>query len=374
MDWRATWRPWPSRDPRGGTEPEAPETGGGQVRYLHIVARTRLDLFLTLRRRFRNDGSVHVMLDRRERERRRQSSQAVFTDRRRLPDRRRPREYWEDIAYHPAIIIPLGPRQPHADVSPGPVAPDTSPQERDASTDPGLTPERLLAWVEESRHLVQQVFPAIVDERDAVRARLEEATRRCRDLEAECDALRAEVAHLTEAHRQLEEDHADVTGRIGEFLAQVGGALAPLRELQRRRPRPATTRPAGPPAASPRPGRILVADAEPVEAAALRDALAQHGHTVKVAGGGREALGLVQAFEPDVVLLDVTVPDPPAVEVIDQIRSLDPDLPVVVASAAQHEKDALGLLARGAFDYLSKPFSLEVVERVVAAAVARRRA
>ena len=361
MDAPQTWR----RQASDVEQPDGPETARPRVRYLHIVARARLDLLLTLRRRFRDDASVHVMLDRREGDRRRQSRPVAFADRRQSRDRRRPREYWEDIAYHPAVIIPLDPVR-HQEHAATPPVRETATEEPAHSTDPGLTPERLLGWIEETRHIVERVVPAMAQECDAAHARLEQATRRCRDLQAESDALRAEVARLTAANRQLEREHADVTRRLGRFLTDVGGALEPLRELQRRRP-------SGPSGAGAVAGRILIADTEPVAATALRDELGRLGHTVKMAVGGREALGLVHAFEPDVVLLDVAVQDPPGSEVLDQLHRLDPDLPVVVMTNALHEQDAPGLLARGAFDHLSKPLRLDRAERVVAAAIARRR-
>jgi CheY-like chemotaxis protein len=328
-DGHEMWRRRLGREPEGLAEPEALETDRERVRYLHIVSRTRLDLLLTLRRQFRDDASVHVMLDRRERDRRRQPRPVAFADRRQTPDRRRPREYWEDIAHHPAVIVPLPPPREHRD--------DTAPAQAPPH-DGVLTPERLLAWLEESRHVVQRILPAVVAERDA---------------------LRAEVARLAAAHRQIEQEHADVTRRLDQFLAQIGGALEPLRALQQRRRGRLW-------------GRILVADTEPASAAALRDALGSLGHTVKIAVSGREALGLVPAFEPDVVLLDTAVADPPAVEVLDQLRHLAPALPVVVVGAAGQEPETLERLAKGAFDRLARPVSPAAVERVVAAALARR--
>jgi hypothetical protein len=208
------WRRRTGREPGGVDEPEAREIDRGPIRYLHIVSRTRLDLLLTLRRQFRDDPSVHVLLDRRERDRRRQPRPLAFADRRQTPDRRRPREYWEDIAQHPAVIIPLRPAQEHRDDT-APAEAPAPEQEAPAGThDPVLTPERLLAWLAESRHVVERILPAVVAERDA---------------------LRAEVARLAAAHRQLEQEHGEVTRRLDQFLAQIGGALEPLRELYRRR-------------------------------------------------------------------------------------------------------------------------------------------
>jgi hypothetical protein len=153
------------------------------------------------------------MLDRRERDRRRQQRPSAFADRRQTPDRRQPREYWEDIAHHSAVIIPLRPARERDDTPPA----EAPAPEQDAvagTHEEILTPERLLAWLEESRHVVERILPSIVAERDA---------------------LRAELAGLSAAHRGLEQEHAEITRRLNLFLAQIGGALEPLRELDQRR-------------------------------------------------------------------------------------------------------------------------------------------
>lgn len=120
-------------------------------------------------------------------------------------------------------------------------------------------------------------------------------------------------------------------------------------------------------------GRVLVVDDAPQVAAAVRDALVQFGYAVKVARDGSEALGLVPAFQPDVVLLDITMPVMSGLEVLDHLRRHHAEVPVVMVTANQDEGTARGTLARGAFDYIAKPFSLDRLERVVAAAVSGRR-
>ncbi|MGH2626217.1 MAG: hypothetical protein ACRDHY_06150 [Anaerolineales bacterium] len=175
------------------------------------MARKRLDLFLTIRRRFLEDRTVHVLLDRREHARRGRQSPVEFPERRRQQDRRRPRDYWEDIDHHPAVLIPLPPRQ----VGPGMIDPlpsDEVPQpDKEPAMESVATDEaRVRAWFEETQHVVQHVLPSLLDERETLRSRLQEVTRRCRDLQEENDGLRADVT---------------------QFLEQVTNVLGPMRAL-----------------------------------------------------------------------------------------------------------------------------------------------
>jgi DNA-binding response OmpR family regulator len=119
-------------------------------------------------------------------------------------------------------------------------------------------------------------------------------------------------------------------------------------------------------------GRVLVVDDEPQVAGMLRDALVEAGYVVKTAVTGREALGLMPAFRPDVVLLDVMMPGVKGDEVLAQLRRDHPRVPVVMVTANQDEEAARLMLTGGAFDYLPKPFELDVLERIVGAAVASR--
>jgi DNA-binding response OmpR family regulator len=120
-------------------------------------------------------------------------------------------------------------------------------------------------------------------------------------------------------------------------------------------------------------GRVLVVDDEPHVAGMLREALLHVGYVVKIAVTGHEALGLLPAFQPDVVLLDVMMPGMKGDEVLAQLRREHPGVPVVMVTANQDEHAARQMLSRGAFDYLPKPFQLDVLERIVGAAVASRR-
>jgi DNA-binding response OmpR family regulator len=79
------------------------------------------------------------------------------------------------------------------------------------------------------------------------------------------------------------------------------------------------------------------------------------------------------ARRPDAVVLDVTMPGPDGAEVLGRLRALDPTVAVVMLTGNDDETLARQLLRAGAFDYVPKPFQLDVLERVIAAAVAAGR-
>ena len=119
-------------------------------------------------------------------------------------------------------------------------------------------------------------------------------------------------------------------------------------------------------------GRVLVVDDQPEVALVLRDALEGFGYTVKVAVSGREALGLLSTYQPDVVLLDLSMPGLPGEAVLDEIRHRAPAVPIIVVTGNRDEVLARDLLSAGAFDYVPKPFDLTVLERIAAAAIVER--
>ena len=107
----------------------------------------------------------------------------------------------------------------------------------------------------------------------------------------------------------------------------------------------------------------------------VRMILGRRGYTVLGATGGREGLELVRKEHPDLVLLDLMMPDMDGWDVYHQIRSeeLTRDIPVIVVTAkAQNIDRILGLRIAKVEDYISKPFSpqelLERVEQVLARA------
>jgi two-component system, NtrC family, response regulator AtoC len=97
-------------------------------------------------------------------------------------------------------------------------------------------------------------------------------------------------------------------------------------------------------------------------------------HRVEVAGTGAEGLERVRAMPPDVILLDLRLPDQCGLEVYQQIRRLDARIPVIFVTMAKGADAAIEAMRQGAYDYLFKPLDPHELRRVVGEAleVARR--
>ena len=121
-----------------------------------------------------------------------------------------------------------------------------------------------------------------------------------------------------------------------------------------------------------RPHRILVIEDEGHVAGFIRDALTEIGYAVTVAAGGADALNKVTDDAPDLVLLDLNLPDMPGFEVLDRLRAQSSTVPVVIVSGNTDPMMAEAALALGAVDYVTKPFALDRLSQVVAVALRMR--
>jgi DNA-binding NtrC family response regulator len=110
---------------------------------------------------------------------------------------------------------------------------------------------------------------------------------------------------------------------------------------------------------------ILVVDDEPYICELFRDMLEPGGAQVQVAHSGTEALALLEAREPDLVLLDVMIPAPDGLEVLQHIRDQELDIPVIIVTAKESSTVTIEAMQRGAYDYVAKPFDPDDVMRVV---------
>jgi two-component system, OmpR family, response regulator len=111
--------------------------------------------------------------------------------------------------------------------------------------------------------------------------------------------------------------------------------------------------------------RLLVVEDEDTIRQLLAGSLRFAGFEVATAASGAEALRAVMGSPPDLVLLDVMMPDGDGFEVVRRIRSSGPDVPVIFLTARDDVRDRVTGLALGGDDYVTKPFSLEeVLERI----------
>jgi len=116
--------------------------------------------------------------------------------------------------------------------------------------------------------------------------------------------------------------------------------------------------------------RILVVDDEPTIAELLSDALAFEGYQVGVASTGAEALEQVRNFRPDLVMLDVMLPDFDGNEVCRRLRNQGDHVPVMFLTARDAVEDKVMGLGLGD-DYVTKPFSIEELTARVGAILRR---
>ncbi|HVZ72384.1 MAG TPA: response regulator transcription factor [Polyangia bacterium] len=111
--------------------------------------------------------------------------------------------------------------------------------------------------------------------------------------------------------------------------------------------------------------RILVVEDEPDLVRGLRDALEFEGFEVVSSGSGREGVKLARERAPDLVLLDLMLPDMNGFSVCEEIRKTSPLVPVIMLTARSQEADKIRGLDAGADDYVTKPFSVgELVARI----------
>jgi two-component system KDP operon response regulator KdpE len=104
--------------------------------------------------------------------------------------------------------------------------------------------------------------------------------------------------------------------------------------------------------------RILIVDDEVQLRRALRRSLEGHGYTVRECDDGASGLRELAAFKPDVVLLDLVLPDMSGVDVCRELRRKY-EVPVIVLSVVGDEKTKVAALDVGADDYLTKPFGAD---------------
>ena len=121
-------------------------------------------------------------------------------------------------------------------------------------------------------------------------------------------------------------------------------------------------------------GTILAVDDEPTILALAKDVLELEGYVVLVARNGEEALGIYRESQGgiDLVLLDLTMPVMGGVECFHRLKEIDPAVRVVISSGFTSESATVGLLRDGALDCLQKPYEIQALARVVAAALARQ--
>jgi len=117
--------------------------------------------------------------------------------------------------------------------------------------------------------------------------------------------------------------------------------------------------------------RLLVVDDDPAVTSLLRRGFTYEGYEVLAAGSGAEALTLARERPPALVVLDIMMPEMDGLEVCRRLRQADPSLPILLLTAKDAPGDQIAGLDIGADDYVTKPFSFEVLAARVRALLRR---
>ena len=111
--------------------------------------------------------------------------------------------------------------------------------------------------------------------------------------------------------------------------------------------------------------QLLLVEDEPSvrEAFALR--LTAQGYIVQTAGSGEDALALLRSFEPDILVLDLVMPNLSGLDVLAQVKQTTPNLPVIVLTARGTVKDAVEAMRLGAFDFVAKSIGMDDLQHTL---------
>jgi len=118
---------------------------------------------------------------------------------------------------------------------------------------------------------------------------------------------------------------------------------------------------------------ILVVDDERLVRWSLQQKLEQWGYHVSLAEDGATALGRAQLDNPDLITMDVKLPDMTGIEVLSELRSRNVTVPVIVITAYGVVDDAVRSLKLGAYDFIEKPINFEKLENAIRNALETRR-
>jgi hypothetical protein len=225
--------PEPALDP--GSHAPTPDPGPPAAvppgaRYLLVVSRAAGPRLAQVRDWFGADPAVHVILDRRRAERRR-VQRPVAVERRR-GERRRPADFWQDIRFHPVVLVPLARGEGAGPAPPGGSEPvESKESEMMDATMANEARQRVLTWAQEAQHILGRVIPSVFEEHEALRRRVEDAERDCERLRAENNLLRDQLNELRAKHQAVLAGQAEIVQSVGKFMSNMSQILEPMREL-----------------------------------------------------------------------------------------------------------------------------------------------
>ena len=110
---------------------------------------------------------------------------------------------------------------------------------------------------------------------------------------------------------------------------------------------------------------ILVADDDPVARDLLVEVLQREGYRTVAASGGAESIALARSTPLQLALIDLRMPEVDGLQVLKELKRIQPGLPVIIVTAFADMETAVSAIRAGAYDYLSKPFSMDEIRETV---------
>lgn len=133
---------------------------------------------------------------------------------------------------------------------------------------------------------------------------------------------------------------------------------------------PARGRSTHPPWGRRKPSKVLLVEDDKSTADVIVDLLESNGYSVDLATNGTDARALVETGDPDLIILDLILPDVDGLTLCSEIR-LSHDTPIVICSATSRQRDAVIGLRLGADDFVAKPFDITEFEARIRAVMRR---
>src|SRR5882724_8041011 len=118
--------------------------------------------------------------------------------------------------------------------------------------------------------------------------------------------------------------------------------------------------------------KIVVVDDERAILLTLEALLARHGYEPQLAHTGAAGTALVRKLKPDLVLLDLGLPDVDGLEVLRELKTEFPQMPVIILTANDSLSNAIDSIKQGAFHFISKPYAVEELLNLIARAIQQR--
>jgi len=111
--------------------------------------------------------------------------------------------------------------------------------------------------------------------------------------------------------------------------------------------------------------RILIVDDEPDVGKFFQKILSEEGYRVMSATSGPEALSIIKKIKPEIIFLDIKMPEMDGMETFRRIRKISKKIVVIIITGYGSLKTAKEAMALGAYDYVSKPFNLESIKSMI---------